>query len=104
MIFLLYTWLFYMAAALSISIYRMWVKGTLNLLNKLAFAPVIIAFFLLDVVLNYTVLIPVLGLPPRGCTTMSDRFQVYHTDKNLDGSPYTATLLQKDVGTFICTK
>lgn len=96
-------WIFYMGFAAAISVYRLWLQGKLNLLNKVLYAPLLFSFFVLDVCLNYTVLL-VMGLPPEHCWTMSDRFQVYHLDMNLDGTPYTASSLQKDVGTFICVK
>ena len=35
---------------------------------------------------------------------MSDRFQVYHHDLNLDGTPYSANEFQKVFGTFVCEK
>ena len=100
---LLALWLFYVGFASSISVYRLWIKGDLNLLNKILFAPLLVAFFLLDVLLNYTVLLA-LGLPPIKCWTMSDRFQVYQYNANLDGSRYSATDMQKAVGTWICEK
>jgi len=100
---LLGIWFFYLQFAAAISVYRLWLKGKLNLWNECAYLPLLAAFFLIDVVLNWTVLL-IIGAPPRGCTTMSDRFQVYHTGLNLDGTPYQADQLQKDVGTWICEK
>jgi len=96
-------WFFYMGFAAAISVYRLWIQKKLNLLNETLYSPLLITFFLTDVVLNWTVLL-ILGIPPKGCITMSDRFQVYHLDKNLDGSDYAATSLQKAIGTFICVK
>jgi hypothetical protein len=93
----LYTWAFYAGFALSISVYRLWVKGTLNLLNKLCFAPVLITFALLDVVLNYTVLLLVFGTPPPRCYTISARFEQYH--KVSAPSPFA-----KIVATFTCER
>jgi len=72
-----YIWAFYLCFALSISVYRIWLKGVLNPFNKLVFAPVLISFFLVDVLLNYTVLM-VMGLPPRNCHTISDRLAFYN--------------------------
>lgn len=100
---LLATWLFYMGFASAVSVYRLWVKGTLNLWNKVLYSPLLIGFFLADMLLNYTVLLA-LGWPPAKCWTMSDRFQVYHTGMNLDGSAHATSGFQKDVGTFICEK
>ena len=97
MTYLLDTWLFYMAAALSISIYRMWVKGTLNLLNKIAFAPVIIAFALADVLVNYTLLALIWGWPAKPDYTISTRFERYH--KGTAPTPFA-----KAVATFTCEK
>jgi hypothetical protein len=97
-------WLFYVQFAGAISVYRLWLKGALNPLNECAFLPLLAAFFLLDVVLNYTVLIPALGLPPRGCVTMSERFQVYHLGINEDGTAYFPTAFQKAFGTFVCVR
>jgi len=53
---------FYLGFALAISIYRLWQQSRLNLWNKLAFAPVLIGFFTLDVFLNYTLFL-VFGVP-----------------------------------------
>lgn len=74
----LYIYAFYAGFALSICVYRQWQKGTLNLLNKVAFAPVLIAFFLVDLIINWTVLFAVMGETPLGTKTISDRFEVYH--------------------------
>jgi hypothetical protein len=71
-------WAFYAGFALSISVYRLWIKGTLNLLNKLCFAPVLITFALIDVLLNYTVLRLAFGPTPPKCYTISARFEYYH--------------------------
>lgn len=73
----LYAYAFYLAFALCISVYRLWLGGRLNLLNKLLFAPVIIAFCALDVAINWTVLILIWGRPPKGYS-ISERFEVYH--------------------------
>jgi hypothetical protein len=90
-------WAFYAGFALSISIYRMWVKGTLNLLNKLAFAPVIIAFGLADVLVNYTILSLIWGWPAKPDYTISARFEAYH--KRTAPTPFAKT-----VATFTCEK
>ena len=89
-----YAWAFYLCFALSISVYRLWLKGVLNLWNKLAFAPVLIPFYLTDIVLNYTVLM-VMGLPPRNCHTISDRLEFY----NLKHDDW-----RHDVAAFVCDK
>lgn len=75
----LHTWAFYLGFALSVSVYRLWVQGGLNLWNKVLFAPVLIAFYALDVALNYTVFM-VFGAPPTGCYTISLRMQAYRLD------------------------
>ena len=100
---LLSIWLFYCQFAGAISVYRLWMKKKLNLWNECLYFPMLVVFFIIDVIINWTALL-VLGIPPRGCTTMSDRFQVYHTGLNLDGTPYSASKVQKDVGVFICEK
>jgi hypothetical protein len=74
MIFL-YAWIFYIGFAAGISVYRTWVKGDLNLLNKLLFAPLIIGFGIVDVVLNYTLLVPYFGWPKGRDYTISTRFE-----------------------------
>ena len=89
-------YLFYIGFAVAISVYRQWLKGTLNLWNKVLFAPVLISFFFLDVFVNYTVLL-VLGWPPQGCHTISERLAEYHTTSN-------ASDFQKAVATFVCEK
>ena len=97
-------WLFYVAFAASVGVYRAWVKGKLNMLNKVLFAPVLIAFGAVDVALNFSVMM-LLGLPPLRCMTISDRLQVYHTGRNLwDESPYPASPFQKAFATFVCER
>jgi hypothetical protein len=101
MMYLAYTilalWAFYMGFALSISVYRQWLKGTLNLLNKVMFAPVLVCFYLLDVVLNWSVLLLVFGAPPPGCRTISERLHFYVSH------PFCTTF-QMDCAQFICDK
>jgi hypothetical protein len=70
-------WAFYLGFALSIGVYRQWLKGTLNVLNKTLFGPVLITFFLIDILLNYT-LFMLMGFPPKNCYTISDRLAYYH--------------------------
>jgi hypothetical protein len=71
-------WLFYAGFALCISVYRQWLRGSLNLFNKLCFGPVLAAFYVLDFLFNFTVLWLIWGDPPVHCYTISDRFEVYH--------------------------
>lgn len=75
---LLTLYAFYVGFALSVSVYRQWCKGTLNAFNKLIFAPILIAFIVVDVILNYTVLLVSMGPPPVHNYTISDRFYTYH--------------------------
>ena len=92
----LYIWLFYAGFALCISVYRQWLKGTLNLLNKLCFAPVLIVFAMLDIAINYTLLM-VFGPPPAKCYTISARFESYHKVS-------APSEFAKAVATFTCEK
>ena len=91
---LLFTYLFYLGFALSVSIYRQWVKGTLNILNKVLFAPVLITFIILDFVLN-VLLILVMGFPPEDSYTISTRFEAYRK-----GNYGIKTI----IATFVCEK
>jgi len=69
---------FYWGFAAAISVYRLWLKGTLNTWNKVLYAPLLLLFGAVDVTLNYTVLIVTMGLPPAGCYTISARMDYYH--------------------------
>ena len=91
---LLFAYAFYLGFALCIGVYRQWLKGTLNLFNKIVFAPVIIAFGLVDVLLNYTVFM-VFGMPPLNCYTISARLEFYH---------YFGTGFQRNFATVFCEK
>lgn len=75
---LLTLYAFYIGFALSVSVYRQWCKGTLNTFNKLIFAPILILFIIADIVINYTVLLVSMGMPPPNNYTISDRFYTYH--------------------------
>ena len=86
---------FYYGFALCIGVYRRWVQGSLNVWNKVAFCLPILVFATLDVVLNYTVVSIVMGLPPKGDYSISDRFETYH--KTDEGWKTT-------VATFVCEK
>jgi hypothetical protein len=101
MIYVTYTllclWAFYMAFAMCISVYRLWLKGSLNLLNKVLFGPVLIVFFVVDVLLNWTLLLLVFGAPPPGCRTISDRLEFYHSH------PF-CTPFEQDFAQFVCEK
>ena len=61
----------------SITIYRRYMAGDMHPITLTALAPFIIAFFTLDVVANYTVLVLAMGLPPSHCYTISERFAYY---------------------------
>ena len=100
----LFLWAFYMGFALSISVYRQWLKGVMNPLNKFLFAPVLITFFFLDVIINFGILW-VLGTRPVRCLTISERLQVYHTKLNLDGViPFQSNPAQYTISRFVCEK
>ena len=88
---LLFTYLFYLGFALSVSIYRQWIKGTLNVLNKILFAPVLIIFIFLDFLINI-LLILVMGVPPKGGYTISSRFELYRK-QNYGWKSSVATLV-----------
>ena len=88
----LFWYVFYIGFAASVCVYRQWLKGTLNLFNKLVFAPVLIVFGLMDVALNYTVFM-VFGRPPARCYTISSRMEQYRKT----GAP-----LQALVATILC--
>lgn len=91
---LLYIYSFYLGFALSIGVYRQWVAGKLKLLNKIIFAPVLLVFILLDVVLNYTILIVLFGLPGKHDYTISSRLETYRA-----GEPG----FKKTIANFICS-
>ena len=76
--YFLAVYLFYIGFAVSISVYRQWLKGTLNLLNKVLFAPILLGFATLDVALNFTVFLLLMGPPPTQCYTISARLAWYH--------------------------
>jgi hypothetical protein len=74
------TYKFYILAVFSIMVYRQWQKGTLNLFNKVLFAPILLAFFIADVIVNYTLLTAAMGQTPYKTHTISDRFNEYRTN------------------------
>jgi sensor histidine kinase YesM len=77
MIFIAYLIAFYYGFALCVGVYRQWQKGALSFTNKFIFAIPLVAFTLVDVILNYTVLLVLFGLPPKGAWTISTRFESY---------------------------
>ncbi|MDE2105941.1 MAG: hypothetical protein KGL39_52450 [Patescibacteria group bacterium] len=90
---LLYLLLFYWGFAAAIAVYRQWLAGRLNWWNKVLFAPLLAGFFLTDVILNWTLLVFVMGAPPMNCATISERFAIYHEgDKGWRGK----------VAAFVC--
>lgn len=91
---LLSIYLFYLGFALSVSIYRQWIKGTLNVLNKILFAPVLIIFIILDFLIN-VFLVALMGIPPKGGYTISSRFELYRK-QNYGWKSFVAT--------FVCEK
>jgi hypothetical protein len=90
-----YLWLFYAGFAVSVSVYRLWQKGTLNMLNKILFGPILIVFVLVDVLINYTVLLLVFGRPPEKTYTITDRLYVYHNQESG---------FKKRFASFVCEK
>ena len=92
---ILHAYAFYLGFALSISVYRLWEQGKLNLLNKILFAPVLIVFAALDVLLNYTLLVLVFGLPRGKDYTISARFETYRN---------TETGYKRAIADFTCEK
>lgn len=91
---LLFIYLFYLGFALSVSIYRLWQKGTLNVFNKIIFAPVLIVFGSLDVLLNF-LLSPVFGIPTKERLFLTDSLNKYHNGNSK---------ILKPVATFVCEK
>ena len=79
---ILLLYIFYVGFALCVSVYRQWVKGTLNVFNKIVFAPILIFFIVVDIVINYSLLLVIMGFPPvKNDHTISDRFYTYHHGK-----------------------
>jgi hypothetical protein len=74
---ILFTYLFYIGFALSVSIYRTWVAGELNVFNKILFAPILITFIIIDVIINCTILLWLFGYAPKWTWTITDRFEMY---------------------------
>jgi len=92
---LLFALFFYWGFAPAIYVYRLWLKDSLNIWNKVLFAPLLIGFYCLDVFLNWTLLVFIMGVPPNNCATISERLATYHEgDKGWRGS----------VATFVCEK
>ncbi len=77
----------------AITAYRVWAKGDMPVAGKILYAPKLIIFAALDVVLNYT-LFMLLGVPPKHCYTISARLEHYN---NNDAKPK-----QKWVARFMC--
>lgn len=95
MSYFIYIYLFYIAAVFSILVYRKWQKKELNIYNKIAFAPIIGTFYLLDVAINMTLLNLVMGQTPSAKYSISDRFQFYN-NANYGW--------KSKVANFVCTK
>ena len=66
------------AFAMCVSVYRKWVDGKLSPFNKAVFMLPLLLFMALDVLGNYT-LFMVMGWPPAGAHTISQRLAVYRT-------------------------
>jgi hypothetical protein len=86
---------FYWGFAASISIYRLWLQGKLNTLNKVLYAPLLGVFLLLDILINWTLLVFIMGEPPDNCLTISTRFEYYH---------HGAYGWKTTVATFVCER
>lgn len=69
--------LFWWAIALSIVVYRRWLNHELGLANKVMTFPLLFAFALLDVFTNWTLVLLLMGEPPDGAFTISERFYLY---------------------------
>jgi len=70
-------WVFWVGFVFSISVYRRWQQGKLNLLCKILSMPIILPFSVLDVIFNYTVLVALYGFPSKRDYTISSRFETY---------------------------
>jgi len=90
-------WKFYVTAAFCIVVYRLWLKGSLNIYNKLLFAPVIIPFYLSDVFFNFTLLNLAFGMTPTGTKSISERFEYYRKVK-------APSEFAKSIADFTCDK
>lgn len=64
------------AFAMCVSVYRLWVAGKISLFNKSVFLIPLLIFVVLDVIGNYTIFM-VLGRPPKGAYTISQRLGIY---------------------------
>ena len=94
---ILAVWKYYLTAVFCIVVYRAWLKEQLNIWNKVLFAPVIIPFYLSDVLFNFTLLNLAFGMTPAGTKSMSERFEYYRKVK----SP---SIFAKQVADFVCDK
>jgi hypothetical protein len=73
--------LFYWGFAAAVGVYRQWLSGKLNAVNKIAFLPLLIGFWLVDVALNYTAALVFMGLPDKKTDyTLSSRFETYRAE------------------------
>jgi len=90
-------WKYYLTAAFCIVIYRLWLKGNLNIWNKVLFFPVIIPFYLSDVFFNFTLLNLMFGMTPAGTKSISERFEYYRKIK-------APSEFSKQVADFVCDK
>ena len=81
----------------AVTAYRVWLKGDMTLIGKLLYAPKLIIFGVVDVLLNYTVFM-VFGKPPKRCYTISMRFEYYNYIKSPNKvASWTADFICKQI-------
>lgn len=68
---------FYFGFVGSISIYRAWLRRDLHPITLASLFPFLLAFWILDLAINWTLLWLVMGRSPAHCYTISDRFAEY---------------------------
>lgn len=92
---IMFALVFYWGFAASISVYRLWLAGKLNAWNELAFIPLLFCFAMLDIILNYTLCLVVMGLPPAHCYTISARLEYYHRNYSGWRSPFATWVCER---------
>ena len=71
---------FWWWASGAVEAYTVWLKHEITLFDEIMWAPGMGIFFALDVFLNYTLFLVTMGLPPKRCFTISDRFMYYRNN------------------------
>jgi hypothetical protein len=69
-------YLYFCVSMFCLMVYRRWLQGKLSLLVKVAMAPILIVFGIVDVIANHTIC-RILGAKPYGSWTISQRFEYY---------------------------